>query len=385
MSSPRTLIAAIALAAATAVVSPLTAQSVRPNTDSLLDRIRVLDSAVIVRGRSVDSIRRSLVRPVPPIAVRRGALEVRTVAAVESRVRVAVDSVAGLIERRGGPELAARVALHAPMVLPDSSRAMFGMVRVLALVSDTARRSAPIARRPIPATATASQIADGLASMVEQFALQGVDSALAAWVMVGRVPLRAASATEAGNTYIELATTASAALRRCRDGDAPSCLDVLGIDSLPGTRLERWYAPDDYRALLGIVAPAREDSVAVTAWLKCRDDRDAAACVTAATALPNNRIPPPLSPAARVMFLHEVLTAGGPAAYGRLVNASGSVRTRLEHASREPLDTTVRRWRDRIERARPDRMRLQPGFVIASLGWTGAFLGLAVVRRRSWA
>ena len=306
-------------------------------------------------------------------------------AAMEPRVREAVDSVSGLIERRGGPALAPRVATHTPMVVPDSTRAMFGMLRVIAFVPDTGRRSASIARRPIPATATASQIADGLASMVEQFALQGADSALAAWVMLGRVPLRPASAAEAADMYFELATIASAALRRCRTEDSASCLDVLGVDSLPGTRLARWYAPDDYRRLLAIVAPPREDSVAVAAWLQCRENRDETACVAAANAIPDSRIPPPLSATARVMFLREVLEAGGPAAYGRLMSASGSVRGRLEYASGQPLDTIVRRWRARIEHARPDRMRLQPGLVLASLGWTGLLLGLTLARRGTWA
>src|SRR5687767_746051 len=180
MFSPRVLVPGLlALGVATVLGSPLAAQRAETKIDSLLQRIRVLDSAVMVRGLSVDSIRRSLVRPVPPIAVRRGAVEVRTMAAVELRVRVAVDSVAGLIERRGGPALAARVATHVPMVIPDSARAMFGMLRVIAFAPDTDRRSAPFTRRPIPATATASQIADGLANMVEQFALQDADSALA--------------------------------------------------------------------------------------------------------------------------------------------------------------------------------------------------------------
>src|SRR5688572_30423659 len=115
MSNPRVLVPGLlALGVATVLGSPLSAQRPKTSTDSLLQRIRVLDSAVIVRGRSVDSIRRSLVRPVPPIVLRRGALEVRTMAAMEPRVREAVDSVSGLIERRGGPALAPRVATHTP-------------------------------------------------------------------------------------------------------------------------------------------------------------------------------------------------------------------------------------------------------------------------------
>lgn len=386
MSDPRRYIAALtALGAFMLGTSALGAQSPAVSRDSMLENIRALDSVVIERSRSVDSVRRALVRPVPPITVRRGTLEVRTVAALEPRVRAAVDSVAGLIDRRGGPALSARVAGHVPMILPDSTREVFGVVRVLIIVPDTNRRSAAVTRRSIPATAPVSQIANGIAATVEQFALQGVDSALAAWVMVGRLPLRAPSDAEATDAYIDLATIESEALRRCRAGDAASCLDVLGIDSLPGTRLARWYTPDDYRALLRIVAPPREDSVAVAAWVRCREQHDRAACATAANSLPDSRVPLPMSSTARLLLLHEVLDAGGPAAYGRLVTATGPMRARLEYASGEPLDSTVRRWRDHVEGARPDAMRLRPGLVVASLGWTSALLGLTLIRRTQWA
>lgn len=386
MSRPRVVGALIlALSAVIACVSPAAAQSRGTRTDSLRERVRALDSVVAVRGRVVDSIRRSLVRPVPPVVVRRGPLEVRTVAEAESRVRVAVDSVSALIDRSGGPALAARVSKHVPMVIPQSKRAFLGTARMLAIEPDTARRAGLLSRRPVPATASAIQLADGFARLVEEFAVQGADSALGAWVMLGRLPLRPASAEEEADSYVETAMTASAALRRCRAGDALSCLDALGIDSIPGTRLARWYAPDDYRALMAHVAPTRDDSVGAAAWLRCRNDRDEAACTVAANAISNDRIPPPLSASARAMFLREVLAAGGPEAYARLMDASGSIRARFERTSGESIDSTVRRWRERVERARPEAMQLRAGFVLASLGWTGAILGLTLVGRRSWA
>jgi len=101
--------------------------------------------------------------------------------------------------------------------------------------------------------------------------------------------------------------------------------------------------------------------------------------------LANDRVPTPLSATARVTFLREVLEAGGPDAYGRLVTTDGSVRTRLTRAADVPLDTVVRRWRALISESRPERRRLRPGLVVASLGWSGALLGLALIRRGSWA
>ena len=356
----------------------------RAGTDPLLRRIRELDSAMIARSRSVDSLRRSLVRPVPHVEVRVGTLRVLSDSALAPTLRLALDSVAAQVDRRGGVLLPSRIASHWMMAIRDSLPSPFGARPIVALVADTTRRWG-VGRVQTPASPTAEQLAAGLATLVEQLALQGADSSLTAWVMLGRVPLRGPTVTESADQYIELATSESSAIRRCRTRDVSSCLNALGVDSLPGQRLERWYAPEDYRSLLRTVAPAREDSAAVVAWIRCRDDRDLDACRTAALSLPDDRIPMPLSASARQAFLREVLDAGGPGAYDRLLTGVGTTRTRLAAAAGEPLDSTVARWLRRVERSRPNRMRMRPGMIIASLGWTAAFLSLAVFRRTSWA
>jgi hypothetical protein len=352
--------------------------------DSLLRRAQSLDSGLIAQSRVVDSVRRSLVRSVPPVDVHHGALRVRTTRELETRVNPAVQSVAALIERRGGTPLASRVASHVPTITRDSARSIFGPEPLLAFASDTLRRWSSATQRPIDGFATSHQIAGALTGMVEQFALQGVDSALAAWIMVGRVPLRPASASESADAYIEMVTVESVALRRCLSGDTDSCLDVLGIDSLPGNRLTRWYAPEDYRSVLRAVAPPREDSVAVAAWIRCRQNREQSSCAVAAAAIPNDRVPLPLSATSRLMFLRVAFDAGGTGAYGRLVDGGGSVRVRLTRAAGEPLERTVARWRTRMADSRPARMQVPAGLVLASLGWTGALLGVALTRRASW-
>ena len=381
--SDRHLVLALTLALGVAAPWPPSEAQSRPmNVDSLRVQARLLDSVAIERSRVVDSMRKAIVRSAPPVAIRRGALDVRTVASLEARVAEAVDTVAALIGREGGPPLAARVSAHVPVIRPDSARAVFGMLRVVTLVPDTTPRSAPRARRLIMASASSRQLADELTGLVEQFAAQDMDSSLAAWLMVGRIPLRPVNGEELGDVYTELATTPSAAIRRCRSGENAACFDVLGLDSLPGSRLLRWYSPEDYRALLRTVAPPREDSAGVAAWVRCRERHDDSACITVATALPNDRIPLPLPGTARAILVREALDAGGPGAYGRLVGASGSVRARLEHAAGQSADRIVARWRRRIEDARPDRMSVRPGLIVASLGWTGALLGLTLLRRR---
>src|SRR5688572_30713853 len=154
------------------------AQSPLMNVDSLRAQVRLLDSVATERSRILDSMRRAIVRSAPPVAVRRGALEVRTVASLEARVSEAVDSVAALIDREGGPPLAARVSAHVPVVRPDSARALFGMLHIVTILPDTTRRSAPRSRRPIMASAGARQLADDLTGVIEHFAAKDVDSSL---------------------------------------------------------------------------------------------------------------------------------------------------------------------------------------------------------------
>src|SRR5689334_15769887 len=104
MSSRLRTLLSVALAIAPATAS---AQSASRDADSLLQRVRALDSALIAQSHSVDSIRRSLVSPIPPVDVREGPIHVRTDATLAPRVRSAVSSVVEMIDRRGGTWVAA--------------------------------------------------------------------------------------------------------------------------------------------------------------------------------------------------------------------------------------------------------------------------------------
>ena len=361
------------------------AQSPSPSTDSALREIRRLDSVMAVRARAVDSVRRSLVRPVPPIELSAGALRVRTDSTLAPRVGEAVRAVTVMIDRRHSVVIAGRVAGRVAAVTRDSTRWLFGMTPTIAFNADTSSRWSVIGQRQVPRRASSAEMTDALATIVEQIAMQGTDSALSAWVMLGRVPLAPARASETVDAYLELATTESVALRRCRARDVAACLDALGLDSVPEKRLARWYTPRDYRAMVRVAAPERSDSAAVTAWIRCRENGDDTACRRAAEALPDARVPLPLSATARFAFLREVLDAGGPGAFDRLVRSPGPLRDRVTLAAGEPLDRTVLRWLDRAERSRPERMRVPASLALASLGWTALILVLPLTRRAQWA
>jgi hypothetical protein len=86
----------------------------------------------------------------------------------------------------------------------------------------------------------------------------------------------------------------------------------------------------------------------------------------------------------RFAFLREVLDAGGPASFDRLVTSGGSLKDRLAAAAGEPLGATVLRWLDHVEASKPNRMTVPASLVAASLGWS-FILALAVIRRNPWA
>jgi hypothetical protein len=381
--SDRRLRLLVALALVTARAGD--AQSTSTPADSAVREIRALDSIMLARVRDVDSVRRSLVRSAPPLELRVGALRVRTDSSLAPRVRLVTQSIAGYVERRQSAIITARVGARVPTVTRDSTRWLFGRTPTIAFKADTTNRWSMIGQRQVPTRASIGDLTDALGDVVEQIAMQGTDSALAAWVMIGRIPLRPATTADVSDAYVELATTESVALRRCRAHDVAACLDALGLDSVPERRLARWYAPQDYRSVVRTAMPDREDSVAVAAWVRCRAQADDGSCRSAAESLPNARVPLPLSGAVRYTFLREVLDAGGRGAFDRLQASAGPLRQRFELATNEPLDRTVIRWLDHVERSRPERMHVSPTIVLASLGWIGVILGLPLTRRARWA
>src|SRR6476620_10095426 len=102
------LLTLLVIGVAFAPAHAVSAQAASRDADSLLRRIRALDSAAITRSRSVDSIRRMLVRPIPKVDIREGPIHVLTDPTLAPRVRSAVSSVVEMIDRRGGTLVASR-------------------------------------------------------------------------------------------------------------------------------------------------------------------------------------------------------------------------------------------------------------------------------------
>src|SRR6476469_3461031 len=141
------LLTLLAIGVAFAPAHAVSAQTTSRDADSLLRRIRALDSAVMTRSRSVDSIRRMLVRPIPNVDIQEGPIHVRTDATLAPRVRSAVSSVVEMIDRRVWTWVASRASAHVAVIRRDSTRSIVGMLPVIAFDADTTTRWSLIGER----------------------------------------------------------------------------------------------------------------------------------------------------------------------------------------------------------------------------------------------
>lgn len=373
----------VALAGLAVMSAPLGAQESR-GLDSLRREIARLDAIATAEHALYDSARTQYQRRGEWTELRVGTLHLRADARVEVEAREAAAVVAALIDSAGGEALRVRVSRHLPAVRLHERKRRFGDERRIGITDDTTRRHLNSTWTRVGRRVTAAQLVAPLAAVVEKYALDGADSALVAWVMLGRLPLREPPVEQWSAAYVELATAPAESVRRCRDGDLEACLTSLGLLEGDLSRLDAWYVPSDYRALLELIVAPRHDSATLADAAQCRESGEAAACRRAAQAFPEERVPLPLSADVRQLFVREVLEAGGPQAYTRLMAPAGGLRARLAAAAGMPLDSVAARWRARILAAQPEPGRIPPFFAVTTLAWCGLFTAIGVARRGAW-
>lgn len=372
------------LAAASCVATSAAAaqRAALPNQDSSLADIRRLDTLLVQRDAALLAARTAYFRDDQWVDVVEGALHVRTTAALAERVRAGARMATVLIDARGGEVLRARLATRVPMVGTDSMATFLGTKWWVWFASDTGQGLPGRTRLYNIGLARSEMIGDHLTRIAEQLAVEGMDSAFTAWLMVGQLPLRDGARSRREAAYIELSTNPSATLRRCRSGDAAACLTSLGLlEGDAENRFDAWYAPEDYRALVSRLRIRWADSTLARAAERCRSAFEAESCALAAHAVPRDRLPQPLSAESRRLFLEEVLRNGGREAYARLVSSGRPLRERLAEAAGAPLDTIARKWLARVLDARPEPMRVDAGLFLVAAGWCAVFTSIAITRR----
>jgi hypothetical protein len=379
MSSRR--LSALAVAAALATAARLPAQP----ADSVLARLRRIDSLYTQHRARFDSLGQAANASMGWVHVHEGAFSLAVGPSLVEKARTGARLATAALAMRGGAPIETRLAMRRPVIAADSLRFAFAAPAAAIVVADTGREWRMGTRTRLPAPLRATSIADALVRVAEGAALDGTDGVVSRWLAGGRVPLLDVARSEWSDVSGDLGMVASEALRRCRAGRDAACLTALDLD-IPGAgsdrdRVAEWYALGDYRALLRNVWPPRSDSAATASWLRCRRIADEAACGAAVRAISVDQIPAPVGAGGRRLFLDEVLRAGGPGAYERLLGAQGSAAERLTIAAGVPLDVVARTWRARLERSRPAAAAVSPLIGIATLGWCGALFGLTVIRR----
>jgi hypothetical protein len=349
--------------------------------DSAEAEIRRLDRAFATNDSAYRIAWRAYHGGIQWVTVRAGGLTVRTIPALGERTRLAALEAISLVEARGGDSLRSRLAKRLPTIGTDSAAAVLGTEWRVWVAGDTGRGSIRVARFASAGRARVPVLARHLVNVMENLALDGADSTLSSWLMLGRLPLRERAPGEWSDTYVQLATTQSAALDRCQRGDMEACLSALGLGRAEATPLDAWYGPEDYRAVVGVARVPWDDTSTTTLAERCRKRNDGKACSRVVRAIPPALLPLPLSAEARQLFVDEVFRAGGPAAYGRLMSSTGPLRERLQIAAGRPIEDVARQWLDRVRIARPETTRMAPGVLVVVIGWCTLFTGLAAMRR----
>ena len=228
---------------------------------------------------------------------------------------------------------------------------------------------------------TATDIARQLVSGGAKLLRQNTDTALANWFGALLLPLSPSSAdAEAARIYVELVTAPSAAVRRCYQGDAPSCRSALGLLD-GGDRVTLWFDADERRALVSKMSEMDRGGQRAEsdACLLSQSDESCVAVLHSVTYLE-----PPLSVEARHSFARAALSAGGRGAYHRLVGSAGRpLSERFAATAGLSADSLVLGWRAAILAGRPKTVTLATASGWMALGWAIAF-GLLALRSTRW-
>jgi hypothetical protein len=343
--------------------------------------VRRLDSLVVQRDAEYQRVRRSVADPSLSIDVTGGLFHIRVTRDLEPAARAAVTSASAALESTIADEVARRLRARVPVFAVDSMKGRWRVVRALVMRPDTGPGNVNQPTQLNLLDGAAAAIAERLVALTEELAAKGLDPDLARWLRSSRVPLGTRTRAQWARAYVELATTSSVSLRACLAGDREGCLTSLGLHEGGPAAFADWYAPGDYRALLENAAIARSDTTGYAARARCRRTAERAACDTAVAHLARENIPLPLSAAARALFLHEALRAGGPGTLTRLDSAQGSLRDRLATAAGVPLEQLADQWLAHVIDARPSPMAVSPGVVLLSLAWSITLAALALSRR----
>ncbi len=158
--------------------------------------------------------------------------------------------------------------------------------------------------------------------------------------------------------YLDLVTSPMVAATRCFEGRVPSCMDILGLDTVADPWLDlfdaagrRVWVSRHLRYLRSAKAPQLTEPGRLLR--ECTDDQSDNACLALLSTMP---LPLPNFLSARtkrsVVFVARSL--GGDGTFARLVaDTTAPLADRLAAAANAPLDSLIHVWHTRVLEAEP--------------------------------
>lgn len=220
-----------------------------------------------------------------------------------------------------------------------------------------------------------------LVSSVYQEVWNRLDPAIRGWLSAPFTPTLEPGKM-AGNTYVELVTTASPLARDCFVGNLAACNGALGLDR-PADPAMAWYSARERRALVARLSQSLRRGADRSAFEKCINRGADSSC---AQLLRDNEqlVPPPLSPGTRGSYLQIALRMGGSGSLSRLLGSrSDSIAARIQETAASDPSTIQSAWRSAVIAVKPTGTQLSSTAAWTSLLWMAGLVSLAL-RSSRW-
>ena len=294
-------------------------------------------------------------------------------AEMEAAMKAAAERAWIVAESQFGEE--ARATAGSEPILVNRVRRQFApLVWIEYLEIQLPERSSRITMVRVPMTQ--QKLTDAVLDIAGTLATSRVPHDMIRWLGFW-TPTRPMSEEEWQDASLDLATSVSTVTKSCYAGSLEGCESALGLTEVKDP-LHEWYSPDGWRVLVSEWNPPKADFELVAAHDECVVKKVAATCERLAR---TRVVPIPLNMSTRATLYALSIERGGPAAFSKILQGTGTPLQILANASGASPNDLVSAWRSRVLRAAPRSDAATPGHVAIVLAWTLLF-GVAASRRR---
>ncbi len=344
---------------------PLRAQS-QAEYRARLQQLVPIWRSVTADARRLDSIR---ARQLPTDTVRVGVLSIVADSALTTLARESASAAQAKLAQRFGADLGA-LRSHLFALFParppvkDHPDVKFGEV-------DATGKAASVSRLP----RTRDAVGEAWAVRGSEILTRRLGPEFGAW-LDNAIPLDSPTTAIWVGVRIDLVTSTFQASRQCYAGDIRECERALGVSD-DRNPIADWFTASErqeiiYRDRYQLRRAKPQD------FERCLAHNDDSACLALGALIPQHDVAPPLGPASRQSLVGLAMAIGGPASYGRMIDAPEVLQAQLAAASGLPTDSLVARWRARVLTTKADNTTMTPGLALISLFWVATCGSLAL-------